>query len=154
MGMIKDHPNGCNQRHHCDGQKRSWDKSSSNAMRRAVAIILGATRQPCQQMWQRRHEDVVSITTMLITWQQSPSKEHQLPWRKHDKCNQEPGEGPLNRKPQVDWAYSYLRSPATRTSRTTTKQAIMNSQKTIKNTAMWHLHHASHAQHLLDEWCR
>jgi hypothetical protein len=54
-----------------------------------------------------------------------------LPQCKHNDCNQEPG-GPLNRKPQADWAYSCLRSPATRTSRTTTKKAIKNSQKTIK----------------------
>ncbi len=154
MGMIKDHHNGCNQHHHCDAQKRSWDKSSSNAMRRAVVIILGATRRPCQQTQQRCHEDVVSITTMLIMWQQPPSKEHQSPWRKHDERNQEPG-GPLNRKPLVDWAYSCLRSPTTKTSRkTTTKQAKMNSQKTIKNTATWHLRHASRAQHSLDKQCR
>ncbi len=34
--------------------------------------------------------------------------------------------GPLNRKPQADWAYSCLRSPATRMSRTTIKHAIKN----------------------------
>jgi hypothetical protein len=27
-------------------------------------------------------------------------------------------------------------------------------KKTIKNTATWHLHHASRSQHLLDEQCR
>ncbi len=37
--------------------------------------------------------------------------------------------GPLNRKPQADWAYSCLRSPATRTSRTTIKHAMKNLQR-------------------------
>ncbi len=37
--------------------------------------------------------------------------------------------GPLNRKPQADWAYSCLRSPVTRTSRTTIKHAMKNLRR-------------------------
>ncbi len=44
---------------------------------------------------------------------------------------QQPG-GPLNRKPQVDWAYSCLRSPVTRTSRTTIKHTMKNLQRNNK----------------------
>ncbi len=40
--------------------------------------------------------------------------------------------GPLNRKPQADWAYSCLRSPATRTSRTTIKHAMKNLRRNYK----------------------
>jgi hypothetical protein len=65
---------------------------------------------------------------ILIPRQQSPSKEHQSPQRKCNKCNQEPG-GPLNKKPQADWAYSCLNSPATGTSRSATQQAMKNLQK-------------------------
>ncbi len=137
---------GHDQCHHRDVQKRSWNKSSFNALRRAVAINLGTTRRPHQQMQQRHYEDIVSIATILIPQLQSSSKEHQLPQRKCDKRNQEPG-GPLNRKPQADWAYSCLSTPATRTLRSTTKHAVKNLKKTIKNTAMWHLCHASRAQH-------
>ncbi len=39
---------------------------------------------------------------------------------------------PLNRKPQADWAYSCLRSPAMRTLRTTIKQAMKNSWRNNK----------------------
>jgi hypothetical protein len=72
---------------------------------------------------------------MLIPWQQSLSKEYQLPQRKHNKSNHEP-RGPLNGKPQADWAYSCLRSPTTRMSRTTKKQAIKNWQKQKKHSHM------------------
>ncbi len=123
--------NGCNQCHHCEGPKRSQDEHFSNAMRRAVAISLGATRRPHWQTQERHHEDVVSTTTILIMWWQSLSKDHQLPWRKRDERNQEPG-GPLNGKSQVDWAYSCLRSPATRLLRTTTKHTMKNLQKNNK----------------------
>ncbi len=44
---------------------------------------------------------------------------------------QQPG-GPLNRKPQADWAYSCLRSPAIGTSRTTIKHATKNLQRNNK----------------------
>ncbi len=56
----------------------------------------------------------MSIKTILILQQQSLSEERQLPRQKHDKRKKKSG-GPLNRKPQEDWAYSCLRSPATRT---------------------------------------
>ncbi len=132
MGMIKANTdcNGGNQHHNCVAPKHSWDKHSSNPTRRAVAISLGATRRPCQQTWQRQHEDVMSIMVMLIPQQQSLSKERPLPQCKRNKRNQEPG-GPLNEKPQADWAYSCLRSPATRISRSTTWQVIKNWWKTI-----------------------
>ncbi len=124
--------NGRDQCHHCEVLKRSRDERPANATRRAVAMSLGATRRFCQQTWQRSCEDVVSITTtILIPQQQSSSKERQLPQQKRDKCKQQSG-GPLNRKPQADWAFSCLRSPVTRTSRTTTKHKIKNSCKTIK----------------------
>ncbi len=142
--------NGHNQHHHCEAPKRSQDKRPSNATRRAVAISLGATRWPCPQTWQRCRENVVSIMTILIPQQQSLSKERHLPWCKRDKHNQEPA-GPLNGKPKADWAYSCLRSPVTRTSRSTTKHVVNNLKKTIKNTATWHLHHVSHARHLFNK---
>jgi hypothetical protein len=87
--------------------------------------------QPCKRTQQRHHEDVMSITTILILQQQSPSKEHQLLQRKHDKCNQKPG-GPQNGKPQADWAYSCLRSPAMRTLIATKKHTIKNLWKNNK----------------------
>ncbi len=49
----------------------------------------------------------------------------------HVQQRQQPGV-PLNRKPQVDWAYSCLRSPARRTSRTTIKHAMKNLQRNNK----------------------
>ncbi len=133
MGTIKaiTDCNGCNQHHHCEAPKCSQDKRPSNATRRSVAISLGATRRPCQRMQQRHCEDVASTTMILIPGWQSSSKEHQLRKRKHDKRNKEPG-GPLNGKPQEDWAYSCLRSPATRMLRTTTKHAMKNSWKNNK----------------------
>jgi hypothetical protein len=51
------------------------------------------------------------------------------------QMHQEPG-GPLKGKPQVDWAYSCLRSPATRTSRTTTKHVMKNLQKNNKKYSL------------------
>jgi hypothetical protein len=132
---ITDH-DGRNQRHHGEAPKCSRDEHPSNVTRRAMVISLGATSQPRQQMQQRHHEDIVNIMTILVLRQQSSSKEHQSPQRKHDKHNQQPG-GPLNGKPQVDWAYSCLTSPATRTLRTITKHVMKNSQKeTITNAAM------------------
>ncbi len=73
----------------------------------------------------------MSITTILIPRRQSLSKERQSPQRKRDEHKQKSG-GPLNRKPQADWAYSCHRSPVTRTSRTTTKHEIKSSCTTIK----------------------
>ncbi len=112
-------------------------------------MSLGATRRPRRRTQQWSREDVVSITTIL-TRQQSSSKEHQSPRQKRDECKQKSG-GPLNSKPQADWAYSCLRSPVTRTSRTTTKHEIKNLCTTIKKAATRHLCHASRARHLLDE---
>jgi hypothetical protein len=123
--------NGRNQCHHCEAPKRSRDKRPANLTRRVVAMRLGATRRPHQQTRQWSSEDVVSITTILIPQRQSLSKERQLPRQKHDECKQKSG-GPLNRKPQADWAYSCLRSPVMRTSRTTTKHEIKNLCTTIK----------------------
>ncbi len=122
---------GRDWRNHCEAPKRSRDEHPANSTRRAVAMSLGATRRPCQQTRQWSHEDIVSIMTILIPRWQSLSKEHQLLRRKHDKCKQKSG-GHLNRKPQADWAYSCLRSPMTRTSRTTKKHKIKNSCTTIK----------------------
>jgi hypothetical protein len=113
-------------------------------------MSLGATRWPHQRTRQRSCEDVVCIMRILIPRQQSSSKEHQSPRRKRDKRKQQSG-SPLNRKPQADWAYSCLRSPVRRTSRTTTKHKIKNSCKSIKKAAMRQLRHASCARHLLDE---
>ncbi len=98
-------------------------------------MSLGATRRPSRQTRQRSCEDAVSITTILIPQQQSLSKERQLPKRKHNKRKQQSG-GPLNRKPQEDWAYSCLRSPMTRTLRTTTKHEIKNLVFNNKKAAM------------------
>ncbi len=151
INAINDH-DGRNQHHHCEAPKCSQDERPSNATRRALVMSLGATRWPCQQMQQRSCEDVMSITTILIPRQQSLSTEHQLPQRKRDEHKQQSG-GPLNRKPQADWEYSCLRSPATRTLRTTTKHEIKNLCKTIKKAATWQLRHVSRAQHLLDEQC-
>ena len=154
MGMIEaiTDRDGRNQRHHCEAPKRSRDERPANATRRAVAMSLGATRRPRRRTRQRSREDVVSITMILIPWQQSLSKERQLPRRKHDERKQQSG-GPLNRKPQEDWAYSCLRSPAMRTLRTTTKHQIKNLCKTRKKAATWQLCHALCVQHSLDKQC-
>ncbi len=108
------------------GCQSAHETSPSNTMRKIVAISLKATRQPCQQTWQGCHESVVSITTILIPGQQLLSQERQLSWRKHDKHHHEPG-GPLNGKPQADWANSCPRSPTTNMG-STTKHAKNNSQ--------------------------
>ncbi len=135
---------GCDWHHNCEVPKCSRDKCPSNATRRAVAISLGATRRSCQRMQQRHHEDVVSIMTILIPQQQSSSKEHQLPQHKCDKRNQEPGD-PLNGKPHADWAYSCLRSPVARTTRSTTKHAMKNLQKTKKHSQVTLAPHVTRA---------
>ncbi len=141
---------GHNQCHHYEAPKRSWDERPANATRRAVAMSLGATRQPRQGTWQKSREDVVSITTILIPQWQSLSKERQSPRQKRNKCKQQSG-GPLNRKSQEDWAYSCLRSPVMRTSRTTTKHEIKKLMYNNKKAATWQLLHASHMRHSLDE---
>jgi hypothetical protein len=146
MGTIKAiTDDGHDQHHHCEVPKCSRDERPSNAMRITVVISLGATRRPCRQMQQRHCDDVVSITVILIPQLQSLSKERQLPRRTRDKHNQQPG-GPLNGKPQVDWAYSCLRSPATRTSRATTKHVMKNLQKNNKKYSHVTLHHATRVQ--------
>ncbi len=66
---------------------------------------------------------------------------------------QQPG-GPLNRKPQADWAYSCLRSPTTRTSRTTIKHAMKYLQRNNKKCSHMTLApRVTHATHALDEQC-
>ncbi len=139
---ITDH-DGQDQHHHCEAPKRSQDERLSNATRRAMAISFGATKRSHQWTQQRHCEDIVSIKTILIRRQQSSSKECQLPRRKRDEHNQQPG-GPLNGKPQVDWAYSCLRSPATRMSRATTKHAMKNLQKNNKKCS-----HVTLAPHVM-----
>ena len=71
---------------------------------------------------------------------------------------QQPG-GPLNRKPQADWAYSCLRSPAIGTSRTTIKHATKNLQRNNKKCSHMTLAPcvtqatlAGRATHTID-WC-
>ncbi len=61
--------NGRDQCHHCYAPKRSQD-IPSNAMRKAVAISLEATRRACQQMQQGRRDGGLSITMILILRQQ------------------------------------------------------------------------------------
>ncbi len=97
MGMIKAiiGCHGHDQHHYCDAPKYSWDEFPSNLTRKAVAISLGATRQPCQRTQQRPCEDIVSITMILIPWWQLLSQKRQLSQCKHSKHNHEPG-GPLN----------------------------------------------------------
>ncbi len=64
-------------------RRQSAHKTSlSNTTRKAVAISLKGTRRPCQWTQQERHEVVVSITTILIPWQQLLSQERQLPQHK------------------------------------------------------------------------
>jgi hypothetical protein len=60
-------------------------RSPSNAMRKAVAISLEATRRPCQRMQQEHREGVVSITTILILRQQISPQGHQSPQVVHNK---------------------------------------------------------------------
>ncbi len=150
MGIIEAIINcyGRNQHHYRDAQKCSWDESSSNAT---------SASEP-QGGHTNKHNKGVVRTLSVSWWYSSRNDNHrhkkcQSPRCKCNKCNQEPG-GPLNGKPQTDWAYSCLRSPKTRTMRTTTKHTIKNLQKIIKNTATWHLRHTSRTQHLLDEWRR
>jgi hypothetical protein len=65
------------------------ETSLSNTMRKAVAINLKATRQPCQQTQQERLEGAMSITTILIPQRRLSSQEHQSPQRKRNRCKME-----------------------------------------------------------------
>jgi hypothetical protein len=47
-------------------RQSAHERRPSHAMRKAVAISLKATRQPCWQTQQGHHESVVSIMTILI----------------------------------------------------------------------------------------
>ncbi len=58
----------------------------SNATKKAVATSLKAARQPCQGMWPRRCEGIVSITTILLPWQWLWPQGRQLPQRVRDEC--------------------------------------------------------------------
>jgi hypothetical protein len=69
--------------------RSAHEMSHSNTTRKAVAISLKATRQPCRQMQQEHRESIVSITTILIPQQQLLSQEHQLLQCKRDKRKKE-----------------------------------------------------------------
>jgi hypothetical protein len=60
--------------------------SLSNVTRKAVAVSLEATRQPCQQTQQGRLEDIVSIMTILITQGWLLLQGHQSTQCVHDEC--------------------------------------------------------------------
>ncbi len=55
-------------------------------MRKALAISLEATKQPCHWMQQGRHEGVGSVTMILIPRWQLLLQGHQLPQCVRDKC--------------------------------------------------------------------
>jgi hypothetical protein len=70
-------------------RQSAYEMSLSNAIRKAVAISLKATRRPCPQMQQEYCESAMSIMTILIPRQQLLSQEHQLPQSKRNKCKKE-----------------------------------------------------------------
>ncbi len=97
------------------------------------------------------HDDTHPATTIIVKGASIAATQAQQ--------TQQPG-GPLNRKPQVNWAYSCLRSPAMRTSRTTTKHAIKNLRRNNKNCShvtlaprIMHTTIAGQAMHTID-WRR
>ncbi len=144
----------CNWCHHCDAPKRSRDERSSKSTKKAVAISLRATRQPWgRALWEchEYHNNTNPATTIIITDATiAATKARQTqPWTRRSS----------KQKPQADLANSCLRSPATRTLRSTTKHTIKNSQKSMKkhshcNTcAMCHVHNTcwmSNADKLTD----
>ncbi len=83
-----------------------------------AALPTNATKA----LWEHReyHDDTHSTTIIVVKGASIAATQAQQ--------TQQPG-GALNRKPQADWAYSCLRSPAKRTSRTTIKHAMENSQR-------------------------
>ncbi len=76
-------------------------------------------------LWGRHeyHNDTHPATTIIIKGASIAATQAQ--W------TQQPG-GPLNRKPQADWAYSCLRSPVTRALITTKKHTMKNSWRNDK----------------------
>ncbi len=70
-------------------RRSAHETSLSNAMRKAMAISLKATRRPCQQMQQEHLEGVVSITTIFILRWQLLSQERQSLQCKHSGCKKE-----------------------------------------------------------------
>ncbi len=111
-----------------------------------AALPMNATKT----LWERReyHDDTHPVTTIIVKGASIAVMQAQR--------TQQPG-GPLNRKPQADWAYSCLKSPATRTLRTTTKHAMKNSRRTNKKCShvtlaprVMHTTLAGRATHTID----
>ncbi len=141
-------PSNNRQRRHCQS-RWAWLKPSLIAMDAINAIIVKHQNthktsvlllwqgEPWQShkaalptnatkaLWERReyHEDNHPATTIIIKGASIATMQAQQ--------TQQPG-SPLNRKPQADWAYSCLKSPMTRMSRTTIKHAMKNLQRNNK----------------------
>ncbi len=150
MGTIKaiTDCDGRNQRHHCEVPKRSRDEHPTNATRRAVAKPQGGLAD-------KRDKGIVR--TSWVSWQYSSRNDnhHQ---RSVNRCNASATKRTTRRSSKQETSgrlgISCLRSPATRTSRTTIKHAMKNLQRNNKNAAtVTHATLAGQATHTID-WRR
>jgi hypothetical protein len=93
-------------------RQSAHEMSPSYAMRKAMAISLEATRQPCRQTQQRHceyHDNTHPKTAIIVTRASISVMQAQQTQHKCNKHDHELG-GPLNREPWADWENSCPRS--------------------------------------------
>ncbi len=130
---------GCNQRHHCEAPKRSWDEPlnrdkegrGDQPQSHKAALPANATRA----LWKHceYHNDTHLATTIIVT---GASIAMTQAWQMQEgdtQCG----------KPQADWANSCPRSPATNVGSTIKHTKKTSQAKQKKTKPSWHKRHAS-----------